>query len=353
MAFQVHETGFGSSGAELLIHIRVGAGEGHVHHAAVFRLNGIVIEVLTVQVIIQDLGLGVVDLGHLFQAANLVLQVIHHQTGHVDAPARRGVVHAVLIQQGSVVHHGGDLFCRDVFCALAQQVVPDDGNGHTGGGNVLLHTKVDAAVLAYIGRLTENHGAHVSYQGDAVHLRHIFISSAKNGVVLADVDVAGVWVIRNGLDIRNIGEVLILAGSSDAGCAELSGFFGSLFAEVAGHQIIRRASGHKVQGHHGELLGCAALEETDLVVVGYIQHLADTGLSVLDDLIEPLAAVAHLHHAHTAAMVVQQVGLSFLQNGNRQHGRTGAEIIHTIHKRLPPKFILTPKLKAARCALLC
>ena len=133
----------------------------------------------------------------------------------------------------------------------------------------------------------------------------------------------------------------------------LRGFFGSLFAEVAGHQIIRRAGGHKVQGHHGELLGCAALEETNLVVVGHIQHLADTGLSVLDDLIEPLAAVAHLHHAHTAAMVVQQVGLSFLQNGNRQHGRTGAEIIHTIHKRLPPKFILTPKLKAARCALLC
>ena len=147
------------------------------------------------------------------------------------------------------------------------------------------------------------------------------------------MDVASVGVVRNGLDIWNIGEVLILAGSSDAGCAELSGFFGSLFAEVAGHQIIRRASGHKVQGHHGELLGCAALEETDLVVVGHIQHLADTGLSVLDDLIEPLAAVAHLHHTLAAALIVQQLCLGLLQDLFRQHAGASAEIIDSCHHR--------------------
>ena len=52
---------------------RVGAGEGHVHHAAVGLLNRVIVEVLTVQVIVQHLGFGGVDLLHVFQAADLVL----------------------------------------------------------------------------------------------------------------------------------------------------------------------------------------------------------------------------------------------------------------------------------------
>ena len=76
------------------------------------------------------------------------------------------------------------------------------------------------------------------------------------------------------------------------------------------------------------------------------------GAGLLQTLLQIKAALGRFA-AGTLCQVVQQIGLSLLQNGNRQHGRTGAEIIHTIHKRLPPKFILTPKLKAARCALLC
>ena len=164
VALQVDEPCLGGGGAEGLVGVGVGAGEGHVHQAAVFLLHGVVVEVLAVQIVVEHLGLGLVAALHLFQAAHLMLQVVHDQAGHVDAPAGRGVVHAVLGQQGGVVHHGGDLLGGEALGALAQQVLPDDGDGHAGGGDVLLHAEVDDAVLAHVHRLGADHRAHVRHQ---------------------------------------------------------------------------------------------------------------------------------------------------------------------------------------------
>ena len=93
------------------------------------------------------------------------------------------------------------------------------------------------------------------------------------------------------------------------GLAELVSLLGGLLGEVAGHQVIRLAGGHEVQRHHGKLLGGAALEEADPVIVRHVQHPADGGLGVLDDVVKPLAAVAHLHDALAGTMVVQQFRL--------------------------------------------
>ena len=123
------------------------------------------------------------------------------------------------------------------------------------------------------------------------------------------MDIAGVGVIVDGLHVGDIGKVFVLAAGGNAGRAELGGFLGSLFAEVAGHKVIRRAGGHKVQRHHGKLLGRAALEKADLIIVGDVQHPAHGGLGIVDDFIEPFTAVAHLHHAHAGTMVVQQFSL--------------------------------------------
>ena len=309
MALQVDKTGFGGFGAELLVHVGGRAGKGDVHRAAVTVLHRVVEELLTVQIIVQDPGLGFVDLLHVFQTADVVFQILEHQTGHIDAPAGGCVVHAVLGQQGGVVHHGGH-----GVSGVAQQVVPDNGDGHTGGGYVLLHAKVDAAILAHVHRLGEDHRAHVCHQRHTLHLRHLNVLGAEDGVVLADVDVACILVVVDGVDIGDVGEVLVLAGSNDLHLAELGGLLGSQVREIAGDQIIGLAGGHKVQGHHGKLLGGTALEETDLVVVRDVHHPAQGGFGFSDDGIEPLAAVAHLHHALAGIAVFQQLCLCLTEH---------------------------------------
>ena len=57
MALQVDQAGGSGLGAELFVGVGVGAGKGDVHGAAVAGLDGVLIEVLAVEVVIQHLGL--------------------------------------------------------------------------------------------------------------------------------------------------------------------------------------------------------------------------------------------------------------------------------------------------------
>ena len=344
MALQVDETGVCGLGAELLVEVGVRAGEGDVHGAAVAVLHRIIEEVLTIEVVVQDLGLSLVDLLHIGKAADVVFQILEHQTGHVDAPAGRRIVHAVLGQQGGVVHHG-----RYIVGGVTQQVVPDDGDGHAGGGDVLLDAEIDAAVLGDIHGLGEDHGAHIRHQRHTLHLRHLDILGAEDGVVLADVDVACILVVVDSVHVRDVGEVLILAGRDDLGLAELCGFLCGQIGEVAGDDVVGLAGGHEVQRHHGELLGRAALEEADLIMIGNVHHPAQGGFGVGDDGVEPLAAVAHLHHALAAVAVFEQLCLSLLEHLFGQHAGTCAEIINSCHDVFSP-FPLSDG-PFGRCAL--
>ena len=346
MALQVHEACFCSFGAELFVQICIGAGEGDVHGAAVAVLHRIREEVLTIQIVVQHLGLGFVDLLHVGKTADVVFQILEHQTGHIDAPAGGRVVHAVLAQQGGVVHHGGH-----IVGGMAQQVIADDGNGHTGGGHILLYAEVDAAILGHVHRLGEDHGAHVCHQRHTLHLRHLHELGAEDGVVLADVDVAGILIIVDGVHVRDVGEVFVLAGSNDVHLAELGGFLGGKVREVAGDKVICLAGGHEIQRDHGKLLGGTALKETDLVVVGNVHYPAQGGLGVLDDGIEPLAAVAHLHHALTAVAVLEQLCLCLLEHLLGQHAGACAEVVNSCHNELSLSCIAQHRV-FLRCVLL-
>ena len=57
------------------------------------------------------------------------------------------------------------------------------------------------------------------------------------------------------------------------------------------------------------------------------QQLAQVRLGLGGDGHELLAPVAHLRHAHAAALPVQHLFLGLTQHGLGQHGRTGTEVI--------------------------
>lgn len=72
------------------------------------------------------------------------------------------------------------------------------------------------------------------------------------------------------------------------------------------------------------------MEEDDGVVGGDGEEGTEIGLGFLDDEVEVLATVAHLHDAHAAALVVEEISLSFEDDGFRQGGGAGGEVKEAI-----------------------
>ena len=101
------------------------------------------------------------------------------------------------------------------------------------------------------------------------------VHGAKDGVVLADVDV--VEPVARGLvgnarvDVGHVGnavEVGVLGAREQHGLAVLGGFFVCLVGKVAGHDVAGAAAAHEVHGDARKLQRGAALQKQDAVVVG-------------------------------------------------------------------------------------
>src|SRR5690606_23404112 len=75
----------------------------------------------------------------------------------------------------------------------------------------------------------------------------------------------------------------------------------------------------------------AALHEHHGVVGRQSQQVAQVGLGLIADLHEVLAAVAHFHHGHTAAVPVQHFGGGLLQHRLGQGRRACREIPGASH----------------------
>ncbi|MPN58872.1 hypothetical protein SDC9_206588 [bioreactor metagenome] len=60
--------------------------------------------------------------------------------------------------------------------------------------------------------------------------------------------------------------------------------------------------------------GCAALNKKHLVIIGNAHQLAQIRLSLIDDGLENLGAVAHFHNTHTGAMIIKHFGGDFFED---------------------------------------
>ncbi|MPM96427.1 hypothetical protein SDC9_143590 [bioreactor metagenome] len=109
-----------------------------------------------VKVVVQQSRFFVVDPLHGFKAAHFVLNVMQHKAHHINAPARRCVVHAVGVDDGFVVEHRGH-----GVGGMAQKVLTDDGHGHARRRHVFLHAKIQRAVFGNIGRAGQNAARHI------------------------------------------------------------------------------------------------------------------------------------------------------------------------------------------------
>jgi hypothetical protein len=155
---------------------------------------------------------------------------------------------------------------------------------------------------------------------------------AVDGFVAAQVQVAGTLAqlpLRRG---GQGGELAVLAGGDHVHlCGVLARFLGRLLAPAAGHHKIDRPGTREVQRHDGVFGQATALHEQHLELRRDGQQLAQVGLGLFADGDEFLAPVAHLHHAHAAAMPVQHFGGGLFQNFGRNGSRAGREVVGALH----------------------
>ena len=209
---------------------------------------------------------------------------VEHQAADVDAPAGRRVVHRAGIGHGLVAQDGG----RGGMDVLAHQVVAHDDDGDTGRPHVLLSAAPDEAVAAHVHGARQEARRHVAHQGHVARLGKLRLVplDAADGLVLADVDVAGVCAGNKARAVGDVGERSILARGEHVGRAVELGLVEGLFAPGAGHDVVGGAGVHEVHGHARKLRGAAALHEEDLVVVGHAEQRSKGRLGRVDDLLE-------------------------------------------------------------------
>ena len=73
-----------------------------------------------------------------------------------------------------------------------------------------------------------------------------------------------------------------------------------------------------------------ALNEHYLVVIGDIHELTEVCFSLINDLLEDLGPMAHLHNAHSGTLVIEKVVTNALKNLFGEDGGAGGEVVNTI-----------------------
>ena len=114
--------------------------------------------------------------------------------------------------------------------------------------------------------------------------------------------------------------------------AEHLGLGQGLLAPGPGHHVVRGLpGGAEVHRDQRELPARATLHEAHGVGVRHIEQLGQERFTLLVDLRVRGATVAVLDERHARALVIEELALGVLESGERESGRTGAEIDDATH----------------------
>ncbi len=167
-----------------------------------------------------------------------------------------------------------------------------------------------------------------------ISLRQLLCHRSIDGLVLAEIDIVEALVDGAGNRCGMV-EVRLLRGGQKVCRAILGSFLVGLLRPVARHDVAGMAREHEVHRHACELERGAALQEQDRVVVRNAIELLEGCLGILEDLFELRRSMAHLKHAHATALVVEKLGLGFLEHTLGHCCRTWVEVEHASHLHAP------------------
>lgn len=306
------------------VEVGIAGAERDVGDGAAALLRGAVEQLAVLEQVVEQVGLGPVALGHGGKSAGL-LDPTEYLAAHVDAKGVGRVEHGALDGLGLKVHvlrrlrKGG---------AIRDEVVAHDDHGHARGAGVFLSAGVDESVALDVERLRQKAARDIGDQRHVAAIGQLVEHGAKDGVVLADVDV--VEPVARGLggnarvDVGHVGdavEIGVLGAHEQHGLAVLGGLLVRLVGKVAGHGVAGAAAAHEVHGDARKLQRGAALQKQDTVVVGDAQQAAQGCLGVVDDLLVRARSMAHLEHGHAATAVVHHLVGDLGEHACGQRGR--------------------------------
>ena len=254
-----------------------------------------------------------------------MLNPTEHLAAYVDAKGVGRVEHGTLGGLGLKIHVLRRL-CKGG--AFGDEVVAHDDYGHACGTGVFLRAGVDESVALDVERLRQKAARDIGDQRHVAAIGQLVEHGAKDGVVLADVDV--VEPVARGLggdarvDVGHVGdavEVGFLGACEQHGLAVLGGLLVRLVGKVAGHDVAGAAAAHEVHGNARKLQRGAALQKQDTVVVGDAQQAAQGSFGVVDDLLVHARSMAHLEHGHAATAVVHHLVGDLGEHAGGQCGR--------------------------------
>ena len=250
---------------------------------------------------------------------------MEHLAAHVDAKGVGRVEHGALGGLGLKVHVLRRLRKSGAIC---DEVVAHDDHGHARGAGVFLSAGVDEPVALDVERLRQKAARDIGDQRYVAAVGQLVVHGAKDGVVLADVDVVEPVACGLGgnarVDVGHGGyavEIGALGAREQHGLAVLGGLLVRLVGKVAGHDVAGAPAAHEVHGDTRKLQRGAALQKQDAVVVGDAQQATQGCLGVVDDLLVHARSMAHLEHGHAATAVVHHLVGDLGEHACRQCGR--------------------------------
>ena len=278
MTLQVHKAPISGFFQEHIGDTRTVADEGHIHKGTVFLFGSTPEQLAVIQIIVQQRRLFLIALCHHRKAAH-ILQPLKYLAADVNAVGRGRVVHRAVISVGLVAEHGGGVEHH----VIPDQVLPDDGNDHTGRADIFLYAAVDHTVLAHIHGLGQETAGNVRYQIFTLGVGKLCKTGAVNGVVLADVHIVRVGIDRKIGAVGDVGKALVSGGGNGSDLAVTAGLFVGFFCPNAGNDIVRDAVSHQVHGDGRKLLAGAALQKQYLVVAGNTHQLPQIRFRLVDN----------------------------------------------------------------------
>ena len=203
-----------------------------------------------------------------------------------------------------------------------------DDHHESRGTDVLLGARVDESELRHRYGARQNGRGHVGHQRHPGGVGDVRKFHPADGLVGRVMHVSRPRTEAQRLGRRHGGVARRRLVGCDVDLARQAlSLEKRLLRPRAGVQVIdARVRTRDVHRDGGELAGCAALQEQHLVVRGDREQLAQQLLGFLSHAGEGLAAMAHFHHRHAAALPVGELLADLFEDFHGQRGRPRSEI---------------------------
>mmetsp|Transcript_55687 Transcript_55687/g.122255 ORF Transcript_55687/g.122255 Transcript_55687/m.122255 type:complete len:203 (+) Transcript_55687:720-1328(+) len=190
-------------------------------------------------------------------------------------------------------------------------------------------------MLADVDGLRTKVRGHIRNEGHISNLGCVAELHTVDGLIRTIVDIGGFRIQLPLLHCRDSGELRAFRVARRLCGPVLLTLLVRLLAPLPGDDVVRFPLGAEhVQRNARELESGPSLRKDDLVVVRHSEDVAQVLLGLVGNGHELLGAVGHLHDAHAAALVINELLLNLLEDLQGHLARARREVVDTAGRHI-------------------